>query len=129
MGPADGDGRSLPGEEDEKQPESAEENFRRLFAAIDLDPSRSSSARPPSVRVKTTAAEGGKTVTSDPEGWLAVSLTLHADEVRDGSGCVVAAADEERHSLYNQLHVIDTFGVSLSSPCVTEVSVYFSVSL
>lgn len=61
--------RSVPGEEED---ENTEDNFRKLFTAIDFDPSR---APPP-------APLGGEA--SGPAnwgGWLAVSLNLRAPEV------------------------------------------------
>ena len=70
-----GGGAGGSGEEEEGQ---EDENFRRLFAAIDFDPSRA----PPSSSTPPKSAEGGDA--AGPlgwGGWLAVSLNLRASEV------------------------------------------------
>ena len=70
-----GAGAGGSGEEEEGQ---EDENFRRLFAAIDFDPSRA----PPSSSTPPQSAEGGDA--AGPlgwGGWLAVSLNLRASEV------------------------------------------------
>lgn len=54
--------------------EATEDNFSRLFSAIDFDSSPSPPAQPP--------LEGEVAETSDWGGWLAVSLNLRASEVR-----------------------------------------------
>lgn len=62
--------RSVPGEEEEE--ENTEDNFRRLFTAIDFDPSR---APPP------PPLEGEASGPANWGGWLAASLNLRAPEV------------------------------------------------
>lgn len=64
-----GGSRSIPSEEED---ENTEDNFRKLFTAIDFDPSR---APPP------PPLGGAASGPANWGGWLAVSLNLRAPEV------------------------------------------------
>ena len=78
---------ALGSSEEKVKQESIEDELRRVYASIYSDPPRSSTASPPP---PSEAAPGGeRTESLDLEGWLAVSLSVHAKEVRVGRAVIV----------------------------------------